>query len=265
MALTLGDIAPLGRPTGGELNFAMPTTPAHLLYLHALPQRIRGRLDDVIVVDTLAARLLHETRLLPRWYLPRADVRTDLLEPSDTVTHCPFKGDARYWNLRIGERVVEDAFWEYPDPLPGAPVLGGLLSPYMEQWGTWLDEDEEIEGHPRDPFHRVDARRSSRAVTVTAGGREVARSTAAVSVNETGLPTRWYLPATDVAASLLEPSDTSTHCPYKGRASYWHLVTGDTRVKDAVWSYRQPFPEAIPVAGYLSFLGEGVEVAAEPA
>ncbi len=260
MALTFGDIAPFNRPTGGLLNFALPDTPAHLLYLHALPQRVRGRADGVEVVDTLAARLLHETRLLPRWYLPRSDVRTDLLKPSATTSRCPFKGDARYWHLRVGDRLIEDAFWEYPDPLPGALDLTGLLSPYMDRWGTWLDEDEEVRGHPRDPFHRVDARRSSRPVTVRAGGEVVGRSTSAVSVNETGLPTRWYLPAGDVRPEALEPTATSTHCPYKGDANYWTLVVGGQRFEDAVWSYQDPYGEALPVAGMLSFLADGIEV-----
>src|ERR1700722_4909033 len=144
MSLTLGSIAPLGRPTGGRLNIEVPATPAHLLYIHAFPARVRGILDGVTVVDTIRAQMLHETRLLPRWYVPRADVRADLLEPSATSTHCPFKGDARYWNLRVGDRVVEDAFWEYPSPLPGALDLTGLLSPYLDRWGTWLEEDEEV-------------------------------------------------------------------------------------------------------------------------
>jgi uncharacterized protein (DUF427 family) len=260
MSLTLGSIAPFGRPTGGRLNIELPDTPAHLLYIHALPARIRGVVDGVTVVDTTAATMLHETRLLPRWYLPRADVRTELLEPSETSTHCPFKGDARYWHLRVGDRVIEDAFWEYPEPLPTAPDLSGLLSPYLEHWGTWLEEDEEVVGHPRDPFHRVDVLRSSRPVQVRVGEHVVARSARAMAVNETGFPTRWYLPVDDVEAGALTRTETSTICPYKGSASYWDLDAAGRHFADAVWCYEDPRPEAAPLAGLVSFLADGIEV-----
>jgi uncharacterized protein (DUF427 family) len=259
MALTVGLIAPFGRPTGGELNIEIPGSPAHLLYLHDLPQRIRGEVEGITVVDSSRVRMLHETALLPRWYFPEEDVRTELLEPSDTVTHCPFKGDARYWSLRVGDRLIPDAFWQYPDPLPGAPKLAGLLSPYAEKFDQWLDEDEEVHGHPRDPFHRVDARRSSRRVTVRAAGEVVATSDRPVAVNETGLPTRWYLPLGDVREDLLIPSDKRTICPYKGFASYWSLVVGERTFSDAVWSYAAPLPEALPTEGHFSFLAEGID------
>jgi uncharacterized protein (DUF427 family) len=260
MSLTLGSIAPLGRPTGGRLNIEVPASPAHLLYLHAVPARIRGVVDGVTVADTTAAQMLHETRLLPRWYLPVADVRTDLLEPSDTKTHCPFKGDARYWDLRVGDNVIRDAFWEYPDPLAGALDLTGLLSPYLDRWGTWLEEDEELFGHPKDPFHRVDVLRSSRTVTVRAGGTVVARTSRAVAVNETGFPTRWYLPVEDVDAAVLSPTTTSTVCPYKGTASYWTVQAGEAVFPDGAWAYEDPRPEVGGLRGRVSFLAEGLDV-----
>ncbi|HZD66833.1 MAG TPA: DUF427 domain-containing protein, partial [Acidimicrobiales bacterium] len=203
MSLTLGSIAPLGRPTGGALNIALPHRPRHLLYLHAHLPRVRGQLGGATVVDTTDARLLHETGLLPRWYVPRSDVADDLLEASGTTTHCPFKGDARYWHLRIGERLVEDAFWEYPDPLADAPPLAGLVSPDTAKFDRWLEEDEEVLGHLRDPFHRVDARRSSRRVTVRAEGEILAQSDRPVAVCETGLPIRWYLPLDDLRPEVL--------------------------------------------------------------
>lgn len=212
------------------------------------------------VVDTLAGRMLHETGLLPRWYLPMADVRHDLLEPSPTVTRCPFKGQARYWNLRVDDRVVEDAFWEYPEPRPDGPDLRGLLAPYLERWGRWWEEDAEVFGHPRDPFHRVDILPSSRQVTVRAGDTVLGSSRRAVAVTETGLPVRWYLPPGDVEGTRLEPTDTATVCPYKGRASYWSVRLDDRVLPDAVWSYLDPLPPAAALGGMRSFLADGVEV-----
>jgi uncharacterized protein (DUF427 family) len=260
MSLTLGSIAPLGRPTGGRLNVEVPASPAHLLFIHDVPARIRGVVDGVTVVDTTAAQMLHETRLLPRWYVPVADVRTDLLEPGTTKTHCPFKGDARYWDLRVGETVIPDAFWEYPEPAAGAPDLTGLLSPYLDRWGTWLEEDEEVFGHPKDPFHRVDILRSSRTVTVLAGDVVVARSSRARAVNETGFPTRWYLPVEDIEAGRLTPTTTSTICPYKGTASYWTVHAGGTTFPDAAWAYEDPTPEGARLRGLISFLADGIAV-----
>jgi uncharacterized protein (DUF427 family) len=260
MSLTLGSIAPFGRPTGGRLNFEVPATPAHLLYLHDLAPRIRGTVDGVTVVDTVAAQMLHETRLLPRWYIPRDDVRAELLEPSATSTHCPFKGDARYWNLRVGERLIEDAFWEYPEPAAGAIDLTGLLSPYLDRWGRWLEEDEELIGHPRDPFHRVDVLRSSRPVTVRVGATVLAKSTRALAVNETGFPTRWYLPVDDVEPGVLTPASDSTVCPYKGTASYWDVQAGASAFPAAVWAYEHPRAEVGSLQGHVSFLAEGIDV-----
>jgi uncharacterized protein (DUF427 family) len=265
MSLTLGAIAPLRRPPGGTLNLTLPERPHNVLFLHPLAQRLRGELDGVTVVDTTRATMLHETGYLPKWYFPIDDVRSDLLEPSATSTHCPFKGDCRYWHLRIGGRVVEDAFWEYPEPLPGAPDLSGLLSPDMAKFDRFLEEDEELIGHPRDPFHRVDARRSSRRVTVRAAGQVVADSNRAVALFETGFPPRWYLPLEDIDHRFLVPSETVTVCPYKGVATYWSLRVGDRTWTDAVWTYADPLLEALPAKGCACILEEGIETEVQPA
>jgi uncharacterized protein (DUF427 family) len=259
MSLTRGSIAPLGRPTGGAVNFGLPEQPAHLLFLHEVPYRIRGQVAGTTVVDTTHARMLHETRISPRWYFPAEGLRRELLEPSDTVTHCPFKGDARYWHLRVGHRLISDAFWEYPEPLPGAIDLRGLMSPYTEKFDNWMEEDEELLGHAKDPFHRIDIRRSSARITVRAGGTMIAQSSRALALAETGLPLRWYLPTEDLS-DVLVPSATNTVCPYKGTASYWSVEVDGTTYADAVWAYLDPIDESLAISGYVSFLGEGIEV-----
>ncbi len=76
---------------------------------------------------------------------------------------------------------------------------------------------------------------------------------------ETGLPPRYYVPPEDVDASRLVPSDGRTHCPYKGSTTYWSVRTAGGTAEDVAWSYPEPLPEAAKVAGYLCFLGEGVE------
>jgi uncharacterized protein (DUF427 family) len=109
-----------------------------------------------------------------------------------------------------------------------------------------------------DPFHRIDVRRSSRHVQVLAGDQVVAESRTPVVLAETGLPLRFYLSPDDVRAPL-EPTGTSTFCPYKGDANYWTLrLPDDTALTDAVWSYQQPYPESTGIAGLVSLLHDGL-------
>ncbi|MDP9396933.1 MAG: DUF427 domain-containing protein [Actinomycetota bacterium] len=259
MSLTLGT-GPFAKPLRGALNFDLGAAPKHVLYLHELDQRIRGTLGGETVVDTWRARLLHETGLLPQWYLPLADVRPDSLVPSDTTTYCPYKGDASYYSLRVGDRLVEDAVWHYRDPLPGAPPLGDLVAFYLDRVDAWYEEDERLLGHPRDPFHRVDTRASSRHVVVQVAGQTVADTTRPVGVFETGLPVRWYLPPDDIEEKYLEATTSESICPYKGRADYCSVRVGGTLVEDAAWCYAEPLREAEQVENYLSFFPERVSI-----
>ncbi|ASO21913.1 uncharacterized protein (DUF427 family) [Actinoalloteichus hoggarensis] len=263
MSLTMGD-GPFAKPLAGELNFDLTASaPGHVLYVHQLDRRIRGEFAGRTVVDTVRARMLHETRLLPQWYLPIEDVAPGVLVESDHRTHCPFKGDARYWHLRVGDRTVRDAGWSYPDPVAGSPDLRGLIAFYHDRLDAWFEEDERLPTHPRDPFHRVDARRSSRRVTVRVRDVPMADTTGAVALFETGLPARWYLPAEDVATEHLVPSETVTICPYKGRARYFHFRADSGRVDDVAWSFAAPFAEAGPAADMLCFDGPEVSVTVE--
>ena len=91
-------------------------------------------------------------------------------------------------------------------------------------------------------------------------GEVVADSTRPVLLFETGLPTRYYLPQTDVRLDLLTPTDKVTQCPYKGTARYWSTRVGDNEHADAVWSYPTPLPESIKVAGLMSFYNEHVDI-----
>ena len=101
----------------------------------------------------------------------------------------------------------------------------------FDAFDEWREEDEVLVGHARDPFKTVDTRRSSRRVVVAIGDVVVADSSRPIMLFETHLPTRYYLPRDDVRMDLLTPSDTTTVCAYKGRATYWSATFGADRAR----------------------------------
>jgi uncharacterized protein (DUF427 family) len=123
----------------------------------------------------------------------------------------------------------------------------------------WFDEDDEIFGHIRDPYHRVDARPTSRHFQVRIDGHLVADTTSAFVVSETGGPNRYYIPPADIQTAEFTRSETTSHCPHKGDTVYWHHI--GTETSDVAWSYPAPLEEATRVAGYWCFDGPNVEVA----
>ncbi|HEY0472726.1 MAG TPA: DUF427 domain-containing protein, partial [Kribbella sp.] len=122
---------------------------------------------------------------------------------------------------------------------------------------SWFEEDEEVFVHPRNPYSRVDAVKSSRHVQVALDGAVLADSRSTVMVFETGLPPRYYFPRTAVNFGHLTPSDTQTACPYKGITSaYWSI--GDQ--PDLAWSYDFPTAPLLPVAGHVAFFNEKTDL-----
>ena len=170
------------------------------------------------------------------------------------------KGEASYRSLRVGERFEQDAVWTYPDPLEPAAFLAGHAAFYWKKLDKWLVEDEQVFGHPRDPYHRIDTYRTSRPVRVRVDGELLAESTRAVALFEAGLPARFYLPPEDVRTELLEPSETTTRCAYKGIASYRHARVGDTLHEDLAWTYEEPDDDGRPIRGLICFFNERVDL-----
>ncbi|GAA1689758.1 DUF427 domain-containing protein [Fodinicola feengrottensis] len=257
MTLTFGG-GPLSLDAPESVNYRIDG-PVHRLFWQRFPRRVRAILGDQVILDSVDAKLLHESHAGPQLYVPRTDVRADLIVPSAHRAPLPYKGDAVYESLRIGERVVENAVQGCPEPDPSARWLAGHVTIRWDAMDAWFDEDEEIFGSFRDPYHRVDVRRTSRHVRVVAAGTEIAESDQALLVSETGLPNRFYLPADAVHRELLSPSATHTTCAYKGNASYRNLRVGDRVIPDAVWYYPRPLPDALQIAGYLCFLADGVQ------
>ncbi|MFC5817642.1 MULTISPECIES: DUF427 domain-containing protein [Nonomuraea] len=109
-------------------------------------RHVRVEVAGVTVADSRHARILFETGLPPRYYLPKTDVRLDLLEHTGTVTHCPYKGTAEYWSVN-GEK---DLAWSYPTPLPESERVAGLIAFYDEKVDVYVDG--ELQERPKTVF-----------------------------------------------------------------------------------------------------------------
>jgi uncharacterized protein (DUF427 family) len=242
-----------GRESGYQTN------PDYKVFLERSPRRVRVKFNGEWIADSTAARLLYETRHLPVYYFPRADVRMDNLVPTDHHTFCPYKGKASYWTIRVGDKVSENAVWSYPDPYDEVPELEDFVAFYWDRVDGWYEEDEEIFVHPRDPYKRIDVTASSRHVEIVVGGQIVADTRRGRFLFETRLPTRYYIPPEDVRMNLLVPSDKVTACPYKGTARYHSVKIGQEVFPDIVWSYPEPIPECPKIKGYLCFFNELVD------
>jgi len=232
----------------------------HRIRLEGSPRRVRAVVGGMTIADSTGVKLLYETGHLPIYYFPLSDVRLDLMERSAKRTHCPYKGDASYWTMKIGDRVVEDALWSYEDPIPERADIKGYGAFYWNKMDSWYEEDDEVFVHARDPYHRVDVLNSSRHVRVVLGGETIADTVRPRLLFETRLPSRYYIPKLDVRMDLLQPSDTTTRCPYKGIASYWSVSVGDQKFKDIVWSYPAPIPECPKIENLLCFFNERADI-----
>ena len=259
MSLTVGN-GPFGKQPAGRFNFEIEPPPGRLLFWEEAPYRVRAFFGRKLLADSRHVKLLYETGYLPIWYFPEEDLRADLLEPSAKSTHCPYKGDASYRSIRVGDRVAEAAVWSYPQPLESAPFLAGHAAFVWDAIDEWFVEDEQAFGHPRDPYHRIDVYPTTRRVRVSLDGELLAESSRALMLVEAALPPRHYLPQDDVRMELLVASATKTRCAYKGSASYWHARVGDRLEEDVVWTYREPQHDALAVRDLLCFFDERVDV-----
>ena len=125
-----------------EKIFAHPRDPYHRFDVHASSRHVVVRHGDRILADSHRPQMLFETSLPPVYYLPSADVHADLLQKSDTISQCPYKGEARHWHLVIGNDRVENAAWSYPDPLGEAKQIADCFSFYPKKVQI------EVDGEP---------------------------------------------------------------------------------------------------------------------
>ncbi len=222
------------------------------------PKRVRAYLGGKLVVDTINAVSVWEKPYYPTYYFPLADVDQNVLVAAGDTKKSPSRGLADLYTVKGNDRATDEGAYAYPDsPIP---ELQGMIAFRWDALDHWFEEDEEVFIHARDPYTRIDILPSSRRVTVEINGVQVADTTNAMMLFETGLPTRYYMPKTDVQLDLLKPTDTVTHCPYKGAARYWTVEANGEKFEDHVWGYDSPLPESSRIAGLVSFYNEKVGI-----
>jgi uncharacterized protein (DUF427 family) len=116
----------------------------------ASSRRVRIEVDGVTLAESAQPRILFETGLPPRYYLPLTDVRMDLLRPSASQSHCPYKGTAGYWSVDTGRGVHADLVWIYRTPLPESQKIAGLACFYDEKVDVYLDD--VLQDRPKTHF-----------------------------------------------------------------------------------------------------------------
>jgi uncharacterized protein (DUF427 family) len=220
-------------------------------------KRVRVFLGGDLVADTTSPLLVWEIPYYPTYYLPVADVVAELV-PTGGSDHSPSRGDGDVLTVRTTGHEAADAAVRYPDS-----PLEALRDHVRLDWdamGAWFEEDEQVYTHPRSPYSRIDILPTSREVVVTLGEIELARTTSAHALFETGLPTRWYVPRVDTHMDLLTMSDTVTQCPYKGETVHFSARVGDEVAPDVAGSYPTPLPESERIAGLVAFYDDRVTV-----
>jgi uncharacterized protein (DUF427 family) len=225
---------------------------------------VRAFVGETTVVDSRAPLLYYEeTFPVPGYAFVKADVRTDLLRPAKgEPPREPFfflpKGPVSQWfDLEVGGRLIPHVAWTRDDPEMQDLVVFSWQPGLIDRW---LEEEEEVGGHPRDPHKRVEALASTRHITVALDGVVLADSVAPVLLFETALPTRYYLPREDVHFEALSPSTNRSQCPYKGEADHYWDAAGPVEAKNVAWSYTTPFPAVEKIAGRISFYNELVDI-----
>ena len=236
------------------------------------PRRIRAQLGGNTVVDSTGAVLAYEPRrVTPIYAVPAADIAAELVAadapeqdppaavPPDALMdpRYPFSAHTapgQPLDLHAGSHELPGAGFR-----PDDPDLAGYVLLDFNAFDRWLEENQEVRGHPRDPFHRVDAVPSSRSVRVHLGRTLLAETREPLLVYETMLPPRTYFPRNDVDWDVLSSSLKLSVCPYKGTANYWS-VTGRPEGTDLAWSYETVLPDSAQLKDRVSFFDERTEV-----
>jgi uncharacterized protein (DUF427 family) len=199
--------------------------PDDLVFVEPHPRRVQAIRNGQMVIDTERALMVHR-RGHPLSYA----------FPADEVGYLP------------------------SDPEPEAP---GYVHVPWDAVNTWLEEGRALVHYPPNPYHRVDCRPTNRGLWVSVAGATLVDAVDTVIVFETALEPRLYVDPSVVRTDMLRRTESSSYCNYKGYATYWAAVVGDTVVDDVAWTYEDPPPECLPIRGYFSFDAARADVLAE--
>lgn len=204
--------------------FSAPV-PETVVYVEPHSRRVQAMSGGRIVIDTERALLVH-----------RAGSPLSYAFPEDEISGLP------------------------TEPEPAAP---GYVRVGWNAVDVWLEEGRRLVHYPPNPYHRVDCLPTGRRLRVEVAGEVLVDTDDTVIVFETALAPRLYVAPHLVRTDLLRATQTSTYCNYKGWATYWAAVIGDTTVEDVAWSYSDPMPETAGIKGHFSFDPERAGVSAE--
>lgn len=247
------------------------------LRFEPLATRVRAELGGNVIVDSTTAMLVWEPkRVVASYAVPVEHVSGDLVEASEaeadaapapavSMVDGPPVYDPRTpfhvhttagttLDVRAETGVAARAAFR-----PDDAELHHVVVLDFAAFDQWREEEAEVVGHPRDPFHRIDVRPSTRHVEVRFEGQTLASSRRLHILTETMLPPRYYFPREDVSMDLLTPSSRRTTCAYKGHASYFS-VRDSTDGEHLAWTYPDPLHDAELVKDAVSFFSERVEL-----
>lgn len=202
-----------------------PPLPGEVVFVEPHPRRVQAIRDGQAVIDTERALLVH-----------RRDHPLSYAFPVDDVGDLPSEAE------------------------PQAP---GYVRVPWDAVDTWLEEGRQLVHYPPNPYHRVDCRPTHRRLRASVAGTALVDTADTVIVFETSLDPRLYVNPSAVRTDLLRRTNTTSYCNYKGYATYWAAVVGDSVINDVAWSYEDPPPECLPIKGYLSFDAARADVLAE--
>lgn len=236
-----------------EVTAGEPPWPA----VEPSPRWVRVKLAGETVADTRDAMLLIQygrPPTLPTYYFPASDVASELLVNPEA------RDGSTFWTVAVNGESVSDGAWTHPDPGGKLSPLQGMIT--FDWWSDlqWFEEEERVFAHARDPHKRVDVLPSSRHVEVSIDGVALADSKQPILLFETMLPTRYYVPREDVRMDLLTPTDSTSLCPYKGKARYWSFHGEEGEHRDIAWSYPDPVPENPRIRDLVCFYNEMVDL-----
>jgi uncharacterized protein (DUF427 family) len=202
-----------------------PPIPTGVVYIEPHPRRIEAVQSGRTVIDTEKALLVH-----------RQDRPLSYAFPIGAVKDLP------------------------TEPQPAAP---GYVHVPWDSVDAWFEEGRKLVHYPPNPYHRVDCRPTKRRLTVTVEGTVLVDTDDTIIVFETALEPRLYVAPQHVRTDLLQRTEASTYCNYKGVATYWAAVLDDTVVTDIAWSYLDSLPESWSIKGFFSFDAAKAQVLAE--